>query len=110
MLRAVVGAALFLTVTGLLGRQPRRARAQHRRRHRDLRRADVRAARHHARSSRTAGATRIDPYLPLSAGTDILAIHPDPNALSAWTGFLLFLGYALAALAVSAVLLVRRDA
>ena len=52
----------------------------------------------------------IDPYLPLSAGTDILGTQPDPTALSAWAGFLLFLGYALAALAVSAVLLVRRDA
>jgi hypothetical protein len=52
----------------------------------------------------------IDPYLPLSAGTDILAIHSDPSALAAWPGFLLSLGYALGALAVSAILLVRRDA
>jgi ABC-2 type transport system permease protein len=51
----------------------------------------------------------IDPYLPLSAGTDILTIHHDPSALSAWPGFLLFLGYALAALALSAFLLMRRD-
>src|SRR5437763_1342876 len=52
----------------------------------------------------------IDPYLPLSAGTDILTIHPDPASLAAWTGFLLFLGYSLGALALSAVLLLRRDA
>jgi ABC-2 type transport system permease protein len=52
----------------------------------------------------------IDRYLPLSAGTDIMAIRPDATALAPWTGFLLFAGYALAALLLSAGLLVRRDA
>ena len=52
----------------------------------------------------------IDPYLPLSAGTSILSIHQDPSSLAPWTGFLLFCGYALAAMAISAWLLVRRDA
>lgn len=52
----------------------------------------------------------IDPYLPSSAGTSILTIHPDPHALAAWPGFLLFCGYVAVAVAVSAWLLVRRDA
>jgi hypothetical protein len=52
----------------------------------------------------------IDPYLPLSAGTDILSVRLDPAALAPWTGFALFIGYALVALALSAYLLVRRDA
>jgi ABC-2 type transport system permease protein len=52
----------------------------------------------------------IDPYLPLSAGTSILSIHQDPSSLAPWSGFLLFCGYALAAMAISAWLLVRRDA
>jgi ABC-2 type transport system permease protein len=52
----------------------------------------------------------IDPYLPSSAGTSLLTIHPDPRALAAWPGFLLFCAYVAAAVAVSAWLLVRRDA
>jgi ABC-type transport system involved in multi-copper enzyme maturation permease subunit len=48
------------------------------------------------------------PYLPLSAGEAILSITPGNN-LSPWVGFALFCGYAAAALAVAAVLLVRRD-
>jgi ABC-2 type transport system permease protein len=52
----------------------------------------------------------IDPYLPSSAGAQIMSWHPDPAGLAPWTGFALFLGYTLATLAVAAVLLVRRDA
>jgi ABC-2 type transport system permease protein len=52
----------------------------------------------------------IDPYLPLSAGTAILSVHPDSGSLAPWTGFALFCGYALAAMALAAWLLVRRDA
>jgi ABC-2 type transport system permease protein len=48
------------------------------------------------------------PYLPLAAGEAILSITPG-NHLSPWVGLLLFAGYAAAALAVAAVLLVRRD-
>jgi ABC-type transport system involved in multi-copper enzyme maturation permease subunit len=48
------------------------------------------------------------PYLPLAAGEAILAITPG-NHLSPWVGLLLFCGYAAAALGVAAVLLVRRD-
>jgi ABC-2 type transport system permease protein len=109
VLRAVIGAALFLTVTGLMGVSLGAL----------VRNTAGGIAAFAGLMFVLPGITAIlpnswgdsiDPYLPLSAGTDILAIHPDPNALSAWTGFLLFLGYALATLAVSAVLLVRRDA
>jgi ABC-2 type transport system permease protein len=48
------------------------------------------------------------PYLPLAAGESILSITPG-NHLSPWVGLLLFCGYAAASLAVAAVLLVRRD-
>jgi len=49
------------------------------------------------------------PYLPTNAGEAITSIHPDPNALAPWTGLGLFAGYAAALLAVAAVLLRRRD-
>ena len=48
------------------------------------------------------------PYLPLQAGEAILATTPG-NHLSPWLGLLLFAGYAAAATAIAAVLLVRRD-
>jgi hypothetical protein len=108
VLRAVVGAALFLTVTGLFGLSLGAL----------VRNTAGGIATFAGLMFVVPGITailpnswgdKIDPYLPLSAGTDIMAIHPDPNALAAWTGFLLFLGYALVALAASAVLLVRRD-
>lgn len=109
VLRAVVGAALFLTATGLLGLSLG------------------------ALVRNTAGGIAIfagvmfvlpgisailpnswgdsiDPYLPLSAGTDIINVQPDPTSLAPWTGFALYLGYALVALAASAYLLRRRDA
>ncbi len=48
------------------------------------------------------------PYLPLAAGEAILSTTPG-NHLSPWVGLALFCGYAAAAIAVAAVLLVRRD-
>ena len=48
------------------------------------------------------------PYLPLAAGEAIMSVTSG-NHLSPWVGLLLFCGYAAAALAVAAVLLVRRD-
>jgi ABC-type transport system involved in multi-copper enzyme maturation permease subunit len=48
-------------------------------------------------------------YLPSNAGRAILAITPDSSSLSPWVGFAVFCGYAAATLAVAAVLLVRRD-
>jgi ABC-type transport system involved in multi-copper enzyme maturation permease subunit len=52
----------------------------------------------------------ISPYLPGEAGQRIMAITPSAHGLSPWAGFALFCGYAAAALAIGAVLLVRRDA
>jgi ABC-2 type transport system permease protein len=48
------------------------------------------------------------PYLPLAAGEAIMSVTPG-NHLSPWVGLALFAGYAAAALAVGAVVLVRRD-
>jgi hypothetical protein len=48
------------------------------------------------------------PYLPLAAGEAIMATTAG-NHLSPWVGLALFCGYAAAAFAVAAVLLVRRD-
>ena len=48
------------------------------------------------------------PYLPLAAGEAILSTSPG-NHLSPWVGLALFAGYAAAAIAIAAVLLVRRD-
>jgi ABC-2 type transport system permease protein len=52
----------------------------------------------------------ISPYLPGTAGERIMSITHDANALSPWAGFALFCGYTAAALAVAGFLLVRRDA
>jgi ABC-2 type transport system permease protein len=109
VLRAVIGCALFLTITGLLGL------------------ALGSLVRNTAGGIATFAGVMfvlpgisailpnswgdaVDPYLPLSAGTAILSIHPDPSALAPWTGLLLYLGYAAFAMLAAAVLLVRRDA
>jgi len=52
----------------------------------------------------------INPYLPSNAGSDVLSNTTDPGMLVPWSGFAVFCGYTLLALAASAVLLVRRDA
>jgi ABC-2 type transport system permease protein len=108
VLRAVVGCALFLTITGLLGL------------------ALGSLVRNTAGGIATFAGVMfvlpgisailpnswgdsVDPYLPLSAGTAILQIQPDSSSLAPWTGLLLFLGYAAAATLIAAVLLVRRD-
>ncbi len=49
------------------------------------------------------------PYLPLAAGEAIMSIDSSGNNLSPWVGLGLFVLYALAAIAVAAVLLLRRD-
>jgi ABC-type transport system involved in multi-copper enzyme maturation permease subunit len=51
----------------------------------------------------------VSPYLPSNAGGAVWTIHPDPNTLAPWTGFGVFCAYAAVAIAVAAVLLVRRD-
>jgi ABC-2 type transport system permease protein len=106
--RAVIGAALFLTVVGVFG-------------------LGIGAIVRH-----TAGAivafvgimfvlppllsllpsswsNAINPYLPSNAADVIWSIRPDAHTLSPWAGFALFCGYAAATLAIAAVLLVRRD-
>jgi ABC-type transport system involved in multi-copper enzyme maturation permease subunit len=53
----------------------------------------------------------VTPYLPSNAGTALLILHPDPNGgMMPWTGFALFAGYVVAATALAAYLLKRRDA
>jgi ABC-2 type transport system permease protein len=51
----------------------------------------------------------ISPYLPGNAGRAIIATTRDAHSLSPWVGFAVFCGYAALALAIAAVLLVRRD-
>jgi ABC-2 type transport system permease protein len=52
----------------------------------------------------------ISPYLPSNAGQALFLLHPDGPTLAPWTGFAVFCGYAVVATAVAAVMLVRRDA
>ena len=109
VLRAVVGAALFLTVVSLLGVALGAL----------VRNTAGGIAAFAGIMFVLPGVTAIlprswgdsiDPYLPLSAGSGIIAITHDSRALAPWTGFLLFCGYVAATIAVSAWLLVRRDA
>jgi len=52
----------------------------------------------------------ISKYLPSNAGRDILSITHDANNLSPWAGFGLFVGYTALAVAIAAFVLARRDA
>jgi hypothetical protein len=51
----------------------------------------------------------IHPYLPNNAGAAIMKIGSHAHTLSPWAGLAVFAGYAALALAVAAVLLVKRD-
>jgi hypothetical protein len=51
----------------------------------------------------------ISPYLPDAAGRSIFSLHPGAHSLAPWPGFALFVGYTALAVAIAAVLLVRRD-
>jgi hypothetical protein len=51
----------------------------------------------------------ISPYLPSSAGRAVFALTHGSDSLAPWPGFALFCGYAALAIAVAAVLLLRRD-
>jgi ABC-type transport system involved in multi-copper enzyme maturation permease subunit len=109
VLRAVLGAALYLTVVGLLGLGLG------------------------ALLRNTAGgisalfgvlfvlpiivrflpaswADPIDKYLPSTVGEGITHVHADPAALAPWAGFALFCGYAAVILGLAAIRLRRRDA
>jgi ABC-2 type transport system permease protein len=52
----------------------------------------------------------MNPYLPSVAGTEVASTFTQANTFSAWGGFALFCGYTVAAVAVAAYLLRRRDA
>jgi ABC-2 type transport system permease protein len=58
----------------------------------------------------TSWGRHITPYLPSSAGGDLLTNDPDPGSLGPWTGFGVFVLYTVIAMAVAAYLLKRRDA
>jgi ABC-type transport system involved in multi-copper enzyme maturation permease subunit len=49
-------------------------------------------------------------YLPSNAGTVITSLRPDPTSLGPWTGLLVFFLYAVVALVLAGIALVRRDA
>ena len=51
----------------------------------------------------------ISPYLPDAAGRAMFSLTHGSDSLAPWPGFALFLGYTALAVAVAAVLLVRRD-
>lgn len=109
VLRAIIGAALFLTLTGLLGT------------------ALGALLRNTAGGIATfAGlmfvlpgisailpstwTNTINPYLPINAGTTIMNVQQSSNSLGPWTGLAVYAGYVAVLTIVSAVLLVRRDA
>ncbi len=108
-LRAVVGAALYLTVMGLFGLGLG---------------AIVRSTA--GGISTLAGivfvlppvigllpssvSNAVAPYLPSNAGGAVWTIRPDPNTLAPWTGFGVFCAYAAVSLAIGGILLLRRDA
>ena len=54
-------------------------------------------------------AESIEPYLPSKAGGAVWTINPDPNTLAPWAGFGLFCAYAAVALVLAAVLMRQRD-
>ena len=54
-------------------------------------------------------ADAIGPYLPGTAGTAIIAIWPSHDQLAPWTGLGVLCAYAAVATALAAVMLVRRD-
>jgi ABC-2 type transport system permease protein len=54
--------------------------------------------------------THLTRYLPAQAGMSVTRVVPDATSLSPWTGFAVLVGYATLALVVGAILLVRRDA
>lgn len=52
----------------------------------------------------------VNQYLPLNAGTSLMTTVPQPHALGAAAGGLVFAAYAVASLVLGAVVLKRRDA
>jgi ABC-2 type transport system permease protein len=54
-------------------------------------------------------ADSISPYLPSNAGGAIWTITPEAHTLAPWAGLAVFAAYAAVAIAIAAVLLMRRD-
>jgi ABC-2 type transport system permease protein len=54
-------------------------------------------------------ANSVTPYLPSNAGGAVWTINPDPNTLAPWAGFAVFCGYAIASIVIAAILMARRD-
>jgi ABC-2 type transport system permease protein len=109
VLRSVIGVALFLTVVGLLGLALGAL----------IRNTAGGIATFAGVMFVLPGITAIlpvswgnaiNPYLPLNAGAGILSNHQDPGSLAPVTGFLVFCVYVAVTIAVTAWLLVRRDA
>jgi ABC-2 type transport system permease protein len=57
----------------------------------------------------TSFANSVDPYLPSNAGGAVWTITPGSNTLAPWAGFAVFCGYAVASILLAAILMVRRD-
>jgi hypothetical protein len=110
VLRAVIGGALFLTVSGLLG-------------------LGLGLILRHAAAAISAvvgllfvlfilalqlpSSWHVSTWIPLNAGSQIWQTVASPasaHMLSAWTGFALFCGYAAAAIIGGLILFARRDA
>ena len=106
--RAVIGAALYLTVVAVLTLGPRRDHPQHCGRNRRLRGDLLRPPAADERAPDELEQRDL-PYLPRNAGRAIISLTHDQQSLAPWTGFGLFCAYAAATLAVAAILLVRRD-
>ena len=108
--RAIIGAALYLTLIGLLGvglgfliRNTAGAIA--------TLFGIVLVAPLLANALPTPYSTDISKYLPLNAGSQILiTVNPDPNMLTPWAGIGVTALYAIAALIAGAIMLNRRDA
>jgi ABC-type transport system involved in multi-copper enzyme maturation permease subunit len=58
----------------------------------------------------TSWGDKVNPYLPSNAGQQVMAVVTHSPDLRPWPGFLLFVGYAVVAMAAAAVLLKKRDA
>jgi ABC-type transport system involved in multi-copper enzyme maturation permease subunit len=108
VLRALVGAALYLTVMGLfglgLGAIVRNTAAGI-----ALLTGIVFVLPPIVGLLPTSLADSITPYLPSNAGGAVWTINPDPHTLAPWAGLAVFAAYAVAAIAIAAVLLNRRD-
>lgn len=109
-LRAVFGAALYLTLVGLLGLGLGFA----------LRNTGGAIATLFglllilpalANALPSSWQVNVDKYLPMLAGTQIISTrHRDPDMLPPWLGMLVMAGYAAAALVIGWIVLRRRDA